>query len=221
MRSLFAAAVIAAVPSLCLAQEPNDQFVWYGEALLGASFVQDVQTHHYTVDTGDGIFSGRVKGSYDPTLSAGAELGVSTGPWRFGISWDYASAKLGKATAVGTLDGVPFEQSVNRTDLASFGVSADTQVQIVAGNVYYNLPLLGPIRPYVGLGAGAAIIDKAKDTVLAGLATVGARFALNDRVYLGVRYRFNYVSGITDNFGVQYDPIMFHTVSVLIGVYLG
>ena len=52
-------------------------------------------------------------------------------------------------------------------------------------------------------------------------ATVGARFALGPSWYAGAKYRFSVVTGPTYDSGVQFNNFSFHTISVLIGVYLG
>jgi hypothetical protein len=93
-------------------------------------------------------------------------------------------------------------------------------LQLFQAHVFYNLPLLGAIRPYVGLGAGMAAIEHA-DSELAVSATLGARFALGEAAYVGAKYRFTYVAGPTADSGLRFQNFGMHTVSVLIGFYIG
>jgi len=51
-----------------------------------------------------------------------------------------------------------FRCRLNRADVTSLGGSLDNDVNLVTGNIYYSLPMVGPIRPYFGGGAGAAFI---------------------------------------------------------------
>ena len=220
MRKALLAAVLTAVPTVALAQEPT-RLIGYAEFAAGIAAIPDVNTKTYTIDTGSGIFVGHAEGHYGAEFTAGGELGLTAGQFRFGVSYDYLTAKLDRVTAVGTLDGTPISDSITGSQLESYGISADNNVSIIAANAYWNLPLIGTtIRPYVGVGIGAGIIEKAS-TELALTATLGARVALTNVAYLGARYRFGWIAGPTDDLGIQYDPLMVHTFSIVLGFYFG
>jgi opacity protein-like surface antigen len=81
------------------------------------------------------------------------------------------------------------------------------------------LPLINTrLQPYIGIGVGAAMIENAK-TQLSLSGTLGARMDVSDQAYIGVRYRFTRIQGTTDDAGIAYDAITFHTFSAVLGFY--
>ena len=156
-----------------------------------------------------------------PQATLGAELGIAAGRWRFGVSYDWANASFDTAAFSGTFNGAPLNLTLAEEDFAALGIETDTGIQIVGGNVYYNFALIGSaVQPYIGVGAGAAIVENAS-TELALSAMAGAGFAISPNAYIGARYRFTHVAGPQADSGIIYENIAFHTVSVQIGIYLG
>ena len=197
----------------------------YVEASVGAAIIPTVDTKTYTFtdpSTND-VYTGKGFLNYSTTVTAGAEIGYAGfygGNLRFGVAWDYLRASLSSAGVVGTQNGVAGRYVVSNADIRAAGFNFDDTVHIVGGNAYYNLPLIGDsIRPYVGAGFGAALIENAS-TEMAASATVGFRYGLADNMYIGARYRFYYITGPTDDAGVQYNGIMTHTLSAVLGIYM-
>jgi opacity protein-like surface antigen len=215
MRTVLLAAALLAVPSVAEAQSG------YIEGSIGLALMPNVETQDFIIDTGVAVFAGRLEGDYGSELFLGGEVGMAFGgpiqPLRFGFALDYASVNLDSATFEGTVDGVPVSETLSDDDLDALGAQFDNDVYIVQGNLTFDLPSTGTFTPFVGAGMGAAFIQNA-GTEWALSASVGARFALSERVYLGGRYRFNYITEPTDDLGFQYDPILFHAFAVILGV---
>lgn len=217
---LLAAALLAAVPSLAHAQTMPTGYV---EGAIGISLISDVETKDYIVDVpGFGTFAGHAEADYNTEFTGGAEIGLTTGRWRFGASWDFTSAQLDEARVRGTLDGLPFNEEITDDALADdFGISLDNNAHVFAGNAYFNFgPPDAGFRPYIGAGLGAAMFEKAS-TEFAVTATVGVRATLGPRSYVGARYRLTHIGGPEDDAGVEYESITLHTFSLLIGFYVG
>lgn len=219
-RLFLATALLAALPTIVHAQTP---LAGYVEGAIGISLISDVKTENYVIDVpGYGTFSGHAEADYNTEFTGGVEIGLTTGRWRFGASWDFTSAQLDKARVRGELDGVPVNEEITDDELAAdYGISLDNNAHVFAGNVYYNFgPVDASFRPFIGAGLGAAAFEKAS-TEFAVTATLGARFTLGPRSYVGARYRLTHIGGPQDDLGVNYDPITFHTFSLLLGFYFG
>lgn len=192
----------------------------YAEVGVGVSIIPAVSTKTYTLTDGVNVATGKVTLNYDTALTAGAEIGlagVGVPQLRLGIGYDFVQARFSSGDLVGTLNGSPGSLHFTRSDVASFGITLDNDVHLISGNISYDLANWGAITPYVGVGAGAAIIQHA-DTQLALTATAGLRAAIDDDSYVSLRYRFYHISGPTDDFGIQYDAITNHSIMVLFGM---
>jgi opacity protein-like surface antigen len=221
MRKFLAAAILTAVPTCAFAQ--SEPMVPYIEANAGAAFATTVKTKAEDFFYLGNHYVGHSELDYGTELNLGGELGIAgfmNGAVRLGMSYDYVGASLNKASFVGTVNGVPTTISAPADQLlASTGFSGDTHVRLAMANAYYNFPMFGLIRPYVGVGAGVGVIQHAS-TEFAMTGTAGFRYAIDESVYLGFRYRFTRIWDPHTDFGVRLDPIQFHTVSAIIGVYL-
>jgi opacity protein-like surface antigen len=221
MKRILAAALLC-LPCAAHAQNDANLPANYAEISLGASFLSTVNTDTYSLTYGATSATGKVKLGYDTSLIAGAELGVAgvgMPEIRLGVGYEYMPIRLSSATVVGTVNGVSNSVTFSRADVSGAGLSFDDDVHLVTGNVYYSLPLVGPVRPYVGLGVGAAMIQHA-DTQLAITGTLGVRAALSEQAYVGLRYRFYRIQGPTDSLGISYSPIMNQSVMALLGFYM-
>jgi hypothetical protein len=131
-----------------------------------------------------------------------------------------ANTQLDSGTITGTLDGNPYTYTGTGDEIANAtGLTFNHDIQIVSANLYLNLPL-PVVQPFVGVSAGSAFIDNAS-TELALSASAGARVSIGPRAYVGGRYRFTYIAGPQNEYGINYDPIMFHSVSLILGLNLG
>jgi opacity protein-like surface antigen len=220
MKKLPLTCIFLAVPTLAAAQEA--QHTAYIEGSVGAAFTSSVNTKQFSFADPMNTFSGRAELDYGTQFTAGGEAGLIlfSGRIRTGISYDYANATVRSATLIGTLNGVPVSGPFSRSALGSVASDFDNTVQIVAANVYYNFAPDAQFQPYIGGGFGSGAIQTAKNNEFVVTATVGARMRISNAVYIGARYRFSHIEGITDKIGIRYDPIMFHTVSAVIGFYL-
>jgi opacity protein-like surface antigen len=222
MRILIATALFCAIPTLACAQDDGTLPVSFAEVSLGASFIPTIRTKTYTLSDGIDTATGHIELNYSTGLTAGAEVGILSGLFPrigFSISYDYLQARFDHGLITGTLDGVPGSLAFTRSDVASFGINLDNDVHLIAGNVFYNPWEQGRIHPYIGGGVGVAIISHT-DTQAAVTATAGVRADLSDDFYVGVRYRYFYVTGPTDSLGIRYDSLSNHSVMAMIGVYL-
>jgi hypothetical protein len=221
MRKLLLAALLAVFPSIAHAQFA------YVEGAIGVSLFPDIETNDYTIITPQGeLFAGNAESAIDASWAFGAEIGYQTGPFRFGASWDFLDAETDTARLEGTLDGAPFSFEAQDEDLEDFGLSANHDTNIYAGNVYYvfnsySVGLIGMgVTPYIGIGAGAATFHDA-NTQFAFLATLGATVPLGQQAYIGGRYRLAVISGPTLDSGIEIDGFTTHTFSVVIGFRFG
>ena len=211
---------LLAVPATAYAQINSEST--YVEAGVGATLLQDVQTKTYTGVVNGMSDSIKASLSYNPGLTASVEAGYSGfggGNLRAGISYDYLNITLRRARVVGVIGGTLIDESATGSELKAFGLNFDNSAHVLGGNVYFNLPLIGDnIVPYIGAGGGVAIIQNA-NAVPAASATAGLRFAIGPSVYFGLRYRLHYMEGPKDSIGIQYEPVVSHTISAVIGAY--
>jgi len=219
MKTTLLTCIFLAVPTLAAAQERLHLF--YVEADVGAAFTESVDTKQFTFTDPMNSFSGRAKVDYGTQFTAGGEVGLTffDDRIRTGISYDYANATVRSATLIGTLNGAPVNASFPRSEVIASNF--DNTVQIIALNVYYNF--LGPeakVQPYIGAGFGSGSIETADSNEFVVTGMIGARVRMSDQFYLGARYKFSHIEGITDVLGIKYDPIEFHTVSLIAGFYL-
>jgi opacity protein-like surface antigen len=222
MKRILCAAFLLTSASPVFAQEPLGLPAPYAEIGVGAVFVPTVSTQTYTLTSGTTSATGKVDLNYDTGITAGAEVGyagVGTPELRLGLGYDYLEGHFSNGLVVGTVNGTPGSFAFTRADVASLGASLDNDVHVLMGNAYWSFPMVGPVRPYVGGGLGAAFISNA-GTNFALSATAGFRVALTDQSYLGLRYRFYRVEGPTDDIGIKYQPIIAHSVMAMLGMYL-
>jgi hypothetical protein len=222
-RIALASIALVAFPFAASAQIlPAPGYAAYGEFDGGVTLLQSVQTKTYT-GTSDGFtYSGlKAKGDYNPAFTVGGEVGVDglgDGNFRAGISYDYLYATLHRATVSGLINGTPVNGTFSRDALKAAGLNFDNSANVVEGQFSYSLLPIGVnVRPYIGAGAGIAIIQN--NQVFAASATAGLRYAIAPEMYLGLRYRFHYIGGPKDSLGIQYNPIWTHTISAVIGLY--
>jgi opacity protein-like surface antigen len=225
MKKLLVTALFAVMPSFAYAQ------TGYIEGSVGFVLFPDIQSDNYIIDTNGvspgGVFAGNAETDYGGNWGAGLEVGYQTGPWRFGVSWDWIDAEVDHARLEGTLDGVPFSAEVSDQQLANYGIGANNSVNIFALNAYYVFNSVRPgalifsgFQPYAGIGVGAATINNAS-TEFTFLATLGANYAFSSGVYLGARYRLGLISAPTTDNGLKLDSITTHIFSIVLGYRFG
>lgn len=222
MKRIIFAALLLGTSVPAFAQGPEMSPAPYVEVGVGLDIVPDVSTQTYTITSGVNTASGKVNLNYDTGLAAAAEVGyagLGIPELRFGLGYDYLEGTFRSGQVTGTVNGTSGTFSFTRADVASLGASLDNDVNLVSGNLYYSLPMVGPIRPYIGGGAGVAFIANAGSNFAAS-ATAGFRMALTDSAYFGVRYRYYWVNSPTDDAGIHYEDVTAHSVMAILGVYL-
>lgn len=191
----------------------------YVEGAVGVGIVHDANTKTYTLSNPPDTATGRIALDYKHPVSLGAELGVSLadqGLFRFSLSYDNIDAELRSATVSGTVNGTPGSITFQASDLKNAGYEVDSNIHLVAANVYYSPLAHFSTQPYVGLGVGAALFSHA-DGELALTATVGVRQVISNSAFLGLRYRYARISGPTDDLGLEYEPIRASLFSAVAG----
>jgi opacity protein-like surface antigen len=223
MKRILFAALLLGTSAPAFAQDGSEMSpAPYAEIGVGLDIVPDVSTQTYSITSGTNTATGKVNLNYDTGFAAGAELGyagLGIPQLRFGIGYDYLEGTFRSGQVVGTVNGTSGSFSFTRADVASLGASLDNDVNLVSGNVYYSLPMVGPIRPYIGAGAGVAFVANAGSNFAAS-ATAGFRMALTDNSYFGVRYRYYWVNSPTDDAGIHYEDVTAHSVMAILGMYL-
>lgn len=194
----------------------------YVEALIGAARPGDLETEAFVYDDGIDIYEGRISGDLKTAFAAGAEIGVQgllRNRLRFGGSYDYMNPKLKSLSFVGEQNGLPYTETASVSDIEdAYGVEFGTTAHTVLANGYLTFPdEAGRFNPYVGAGAGASFLENAGAN-LAFAATGGVNFAMNDQLYMGVRYRYLRIGGIEDELGIEYEPVSAHIASYVVGV---
>jgi hypothetical protein len=221
MRKLWMAAVLfawVALPSSAFAQ------FGYAEGSIGFALPRDADTDDFSAVTPAGLFEGTAQLDYNSHWTAGLEAGYITGPWRFGVSWDFFGSEVESADVAGTLDGTPFTANVTDQELHDvYGLSGNNDINLFAVNGYYTFGAFdrygggSGFQPYLGLGVGLAAFQDA-DATLAFTGTAGVNVALGPNAYLGGRYRLAYLSEHEHDSGVNIRGIWAHTLSLVLGI---
>ena len=93
MRKLLLAAFLAALPIIAFPSKASAQ-TGYIEGSVGFLVTNSVETDEFSALTSAGLFEGTIDFDYDAQWAAGLEGGFQTGPWRFGVAWDYISSEV-------------------------------------------------------------------------------------------------------------------------------
>jgi opacity protein-like surface antigen len=169
-----------------------------GAVFLGKASLDD---HAGTVATGTGTVTGtgtltlsNIEQEFDRGFAVGAEAGYAFGNGlRIGGEVTYRHNDLGDISAdLSTPSGSSTSTSGN--------VDEDISSWAFMLNGYFDIATGSPFTPYVGVGAGAAIVSldletnlgdiDDSDTVFAYQGIVGLAFALSQNIDIGVEYRY-------------------------------
>jgi len=222
MKPIVFAAMLLGLSTPAFAQEEAMQPAPYAEIGVGVDIVPDVSTQTYTLTSGTNTATGKINLNYGTGLAGGAEVGyagLGIPQLRLGLGYDYLEGTFRSGKIIGTLNGTSAAFPFTRADIAPLGDSLDNDIHLVSGNLYYSLPMVGPIRPYIGGGAGAAFISNAGSNFAASVSA-GFRMAITDEAYFGVRYRYYWVNSPTDDSGNHYEDVTAHSVMAILGMYL-
>ena len=93
----------------------------------------------------------------------------------------------------------------------------DNDITSYSLNGYYDLTKTDKLTPFIGLGVGQADIQNAKDKELSTSLYLGARYSVNDNVYVGWKVNYTMINGPEDKLGIQYDDITTYGLTMSIG----
>ena len=200
----------------------------YIEAQINYMHPDDVSSNTLSAaSTHNGITTSAsvsVKNEYDSETAAGVEFGFSVSDnSRIGFAYTRPDFELDKITLTGTLtDGTTTltdAGTFSRDQLATVGPidTFDNEVRLFTMNYYYDFDLSSEIKPFLGFGVGIANIENAKDNELALSLHGGAKYYLDDKVYLGGKASYSQIQGPTDGFGFKYGDIDYYTATLAIG----
>jgi opacity protein-like surface antigen len=191
MIALGVAAMTAAVSHGVAASEGNQGSNWFIGADAGVSLQQDVDVKEFL-----GASLSGTKIEFDPGLRFGI-----VGGYRFTDQWSVSLEAGYSFNSVKSIAGTPLSGSGGDIDLH--------QVPILA-NGLYTFPLKCRVKPFLGGGVGGVFSVAEFSGAASGLPSgdsqgaaafgyqgfAGARYEINDRMELGVIYKF---LGTTDN----------------------
>jgi len=215
IRKVCLVAAFCALPTLASAQGMGG----YIEGNIGAAFVSNLDAN--VDETPPGVATLDI----GTELLFGAEIGVrglgNANNLRLGLGWDHMNAGLDSVTLSGF--GNPTETFTCAELAIETGgdptcSDLETKINIVALNAYLDFPMgnnMG-IVPFIGVGAGWAFLQDT-DSQFAASGSAGVRVPLGMNAYVGGRYRFQYISGPSDDLG-EFDAITSHGLSAIVGV---
>lgn len=219
MHKIILTGVLLLLPVCALGEEPAPSVYVEASAGLGISPTIDTRTATFVAPPDQSI--GKAKLNYGDSFMAGAEIGTvlrgADGTWRLGLNYEHTRLNLGSIDINGLVNGVPGSVKYTGKDLAFQRYPFNYSVHLALANAYYDFPaVMDRVRPYAGLGAGTGFVEGSS----AGFAlsgTAGIRIAIGRSVYVGLRYRYYWVSGSTNQIGVRMLPLTAHTISSVIG----
>lgn len=221
---LLATAIISALGS-SQAFADDTTLKGYIEAQLGYSNLSKVNTNTYS-GTVDGVTATNLMGklNYDSSASFGAEYGLNdviVDNLRVGVSFSTMKFDLKNAVINGSLtDGVTTytgPDTFSAADFASIGVSFDNRVYLYMANAYYDFKNKTPFTPFVGFGMGVADIKNADGNEFAYALHAGAKYHINNNVYIGAKATYTNINGPTDQLGIKFNNIDAYSANLALG----
>jgi opacity protein-like surface antigen len=183
--------------------------------------VDDVDTNTYTDTVAGSAVVGKLTNKYDTDTGYGFEVGAiglfDNQNLRLGISYGKTKIKLKSTTASGTIDGVAGSLSITPAEWAAVGVNFDNDIKAYSLNGYYDFAKTDKLTPFIGLGVGQVDIQNAKDKEFSTSLYLGARYSVNDNVYLGGKVNYTMINGPEDKLGIQYDDITQYGLTLSVG----
>lgn len=219
MQKIILAGVFLLLPVCAQCEEAAPSLYVEASAGIGISPIIDTRTATFVAPPDRSI--GKAQLNYGGSLMAGAEIGTvpgdADGNWRLGLNYEHTRLNLGSIDIHGLVNGVPGSVKYTGKDLAFQRYPFNYSVHLALANLYYDFPaIMDRIHPYAGLGAGTGFVeDSSTEFALSG--TAGIRIAVGHSTYVGLRYRYYWVTGSTNQIGVRMLPLMAHTISSVIG----
>tara|TARA_B100001093_G_scaffold475218_1_gene500623 strand:- start:101 stop:754 length:654 start_codon:yes stop_codon:yes gene_type:complete len=196
----------------------------YIEGSIGHYDIDDVDTTRAS-GTVSGITFTNLGGAleYDADTTLGFEFGVKfNDKVRIGFSYVDASLDFEGATISGSAtDGtttINASARVTPADASALGLTFSNDAEIMMIKAYYDFNTLSNgLTPFVGFGIGQADIDNATDDETIISLTAGARYNINEKVYVGAKVSFMEIDGPDDGLGIQYEDIELTSFEVVVG----
>jgi opacity protein-like surface antigen len=183
--------------------------------------VDDVDTNTYTDTVAGSAVVGKLTNKYDTDTGYGFEVGAiglfDNQNLRLGISYGKTKIKLKSTTASGTIGGDAGSLSITPAEWAAVGVNFDNDIKAYSLNGYYDFAKTDKLTPFIGLGVGQVDIQNAKDKEFSTSLYLGARYSVNDNVYLGGKVNYTMINGPEDKLGIQYDDITQYGLTLSVG----
>lgn len=167
-------------------------------------------------------FAGRL--NYHSNETYGAELGfknVMMPNLRVGMSFATMKLNLKNATTTGTITGGGYSVTVPGTfsaaELAASGLSFDNRVHLYMANAYYDFKNESKLTPFVGVGMGVADIQNAKSNEFTYTVNAGAKYNIDQHIYIGAKAAYSNINGPADQLGFKYKNIEAYTANLSLG----
>ena len=197
----------------------------YIEGQINFSQVNDVDTNTYSGTAGGLTFTNlKATNEYDSDTGFGFEVGASdfeNKHFRIGLSYGESKIKLKSTTLAGSVtDGVTTltgSAKFSREQVASVGLTFDNDVKSYSLNGYYDFDKTDGLIPFIGLGIGQVDIQNAKDKELSTSLYLGARYFIDEKIYIGGKANYTMINGPQDKLGIQYDDITSYGLTASVG----
>ena len=200
MKKILIAALVAVVSSGALAADLKP----YVEGQLGYANLNDVDTKTVSDSIGNVRLSGKLNNKYDSDATYGFEIGVKgvgIENLRIGASYSRAEFDFKSAGVTGTIStdagSTPISEKVSRSQLGSYASTLDAKINLYMLNAYYDFKYSSALTPFVGAGIGLADIKNTKDNEFAYSLSAGAKYNINNNLYLGAKGSYVRVNGPT------------------------
>lgn len=190
----------------------------YLEGNLGYMFTSDVKMKGSAFNPTTGTIS-NIGLDYDDALGYGLEVGLRNferyDVLRIGLAWDRFDADLDRITltASGGTSLAAGNYSISSSELKSLGFDFDNSVNVYTVNLYYDFPSESKFTFSLGAGVGLGDVENARDEEFAWKFSVGGRYQLTERTYIGLRYDHIGIDSLEDELGLSYDDVAANRVA--------
>ena len=224
--TLIASAVFAVLAS-SQANAADTDLKPYIEGQIGYINLSKVDTNTYNGTSGAVTatnFAGKL--NYHSNETYGAELGfknVMMPNLRVGMSFATMKLNLKNASTTGTIrdnsiGGATISAgTASAADIAAIGVTFDTRVHLYMANAYYDFKNESKLTPFVGVGMGVADIQNAKSNEFTYTVNAGAKYNIDQHVYIGAKAAYSNINGPADQLGLKYKNIDAYTANLSLG----
>jgi opacity protein-like surface antigen len=211
--------------------EPVAQPSWYVSLFGGVSWLEDVKTD-YQFDGNDGDYKADIE------TNTGFIVGGAIGTHLM----DDLRVELEVAYTQNSIDQIKYDDAVG-IDSGTYDASGKFGIVTFMANLWYDVPLSEDVTPYIGGGAGLAIVDgdpgydvnsdfdpifKNSEVAFAFQVGAGLRWHVWENVALDVGYRLRGIDGpefsseVTQIPGTSdYDADWIFSHNVIAGVSFG